>query len=75
MAVISFRVDDETISRFEKLRRPGETRSDVLRRATEALEILRAREQLRAESLACATEEERAELLAVASDLAAIRAW
>lgn len=71
-----FRADEPTLARIEGLRGPGETRSDVLRHALEAVEVIRSREQMPTESLECVDDEdERAELRTIAHVLAALRTW
>lgn len=54
--MISMRTDAETMRLLDELARPGETRSDTIRRALEDAARFRRREQMRSEAEACATD-------------------
>lgn len=76
MTMLSFRSDPETDAALLQLARPGESRSDTVRRAIHDATTFARRERMRAEALECTTDpDDRAEARAVGSDLEGLRAW
>lgn len=76
MGMITLRSDEELDRLLTELARPGETRSDTIRRAVRDAITLARRERMRQESLACATDErDVTEAAAVQADLEHLRAW
>lgn len=74
--LLSFRATAEDLALLEAIRLPNEKVSDVLRRGLRAAQILEARERMRDESRALATDAaDLAESEAVQGDVAALRAW
>lgn len=76
MTVVNFRVDPETEALIGSLARPGETRSETIRRALWDAERLRRRERMHAEALGLAADDEdHAEAVDVLRDMGDLRAW
>lgn len=73
---ISFRSDESIDRLLAELARPGETKSDTIRRALEDAATLSRRERMRRESLACRDDAaDRAEVRATLEDMDDLRAW
>lgn len=76
MTMVTFRTDSGTEALLAELARPGESRSDTIRRAIQDAARLKRREQMRAEAETCRDDPaDRAEASDVLADMDGLRAW
>ncbi len=76
MTMLTFRSDESVDRLLAELARPGETRSDTIRRALQDAVTFARRERMRREAIEVAGDAaDRAEAQAVLADLEDLRAW
>lgn len=76
MTMVTFRSDDALDDVLTRLARPGESRSDTIRRAIRDADTLARRDRMRREAEDLVEDDaEVAEARAVQADLEALRAW
>lgn len=76
MTMVTFRCDDALDDVLTRLARPGESRSDTIRRAIRDADTLARRDRMRREAEDVVEDDaDVAEARAVQADLEALRAW
>ena len=76
MTTVTFRADEHLQRLLVERARPGETRTDTIRRALQEASSFERRERMRLEALALSCDEvDRAESRAVLDDVEGARAW
>jgi predicted transcriptional regulator len=76
MTMVTFRSDDALDDVLTRLARPGESRSDTIRRAIRDADTLARRDRMRREAEDLVEDDaDVAEARAVQADLEALRAW
>jgi predicted transcriptional regulator len=76
MTMVTFRSDDALDDVLTRLARPGESRSDTIRRAIRDADTLARRDRMRREAEDVVEDDaDVAEARAVQADLEALRAW